>query len=63
LIYLAPQRGEHGEILSPVIMVGKPMSGLKLFRYKFSLLGIRDPETVAELWEKEKARRPKRKKG
>lgn len=58
---MAPQRGENGEILAPPIMLGKPMSGLKLFKYRLSLLGIRDPETVAELWEEHKAKQPKRK--
>ncbi len=49
-LYLAPARGEYGEVLHTPITVGTPMSGERLFRYRCFLLGIRDPDTVAGLW-------------
>jgi hypothetical protein len=63
LLYMAPQRGEHGEILLPPVTIGTPMTGRKLFEYRLSLIGIRDPETVAALWAEEKLKQPDKKTG
>lgn len=58
LFYLAPERDEFGQVVSAPVVVGRPMSGRKLFAYRMFLLGIRDPETVERLWQEEKAKRP-----
>lgn len=41
----------------PVPLGGPVMTPAELFRYRLFLNGIRDPETVADLWRAERERR------
>lgn len=41
----------------PELTVGRVMGTEELFRYGLFLNGIRDPETVAQLWHEERAKR------
>jgi hypothetical protein len=58
-LYLDPVRDEHGVPVCAVAAYGRALSGRKLHDYRCFLLGITDPDAVAELWRlKEQARPP-----
>lgn len=63
---MTPARDEHGYILAAPLVVGRPMSGKELFRYRLFLNGIRDEGDIAALWHAEQskpkpAKKPKKK--
>jgi hypothetical protein len=55
-LYLSVPRDDHG-YPAPTSTAGKKVTWRQLHQYRCFLLGIRDPETVALLWNEQEVKR------